>query len=314
MTAALALGCMNFGKRTDEAEACAIMARALDANMLTFDTANVYNAGASEAIVGRWLRDLPPADRARVSVHTKVGLDRVGKEPEGLSKAAIERAVDGSLTRLGVEWLGAYYLHAPDPQTPIEQTVDALDELHRAGKVRAIGVSNFASWQILEIMHLCDARLLPRPAISQVIYNVLVRQIEIEYLRFAKRYALLTTVYNPLAGGLLARPPQRKDSVPAGSRFATNKLYQSRYWTDRIFSEIEAYRAAATPLGVDLVDFAYAWLAARPGVDSILVGPASLAHLEAAIQAVAKPLPLELAVRADDIWREFQGTDAKYAR
>src|SRR5687768_7194910 len=162
---------MNFGRRTPEDESQRIIDRALDAGMRVLDTANAYNDGESERVVGRALARLPPSRRAEVEVHTKVGFGRIDGKPEGLGAAAIRRAVDGSLERLGVERLDVYYLHVPDRATPIEESLGALAELHRAGKIAAIGVSNYASWEILEMFAICDRLGVPRPSISQVLYN-----------------------------------------------------------------------------------------------------------------------------------------------
>jgi aryl-alcohol dehydrogenase-like predicted oxidoreductase len=309
----LTLGCMNFGARTPEDESRRILRRALDAGLTVLDTANAYNGGESERVLGRALRDLPPAQRAELKVHTKVGMARVDGRPEGLSPAAIRRAADASLERLGVERIDVYYLHTPDRDTPIEDTLGAMAELARAGKIDEIGVSNYASWEILEMSALCDGLGARRPKISQVIYNVLVRQIEIEYLRFAARYQLHTTVYNPLAGGLLGR---RLDpgQPPPGSRFATNPMYVGRYWTEAMHGAAAALRAAAEAHGRTTVELAYGWLRERPGVDSVLVGPATVGHLDDALAAWATPLPAELIAAADAVHAQLAGTDARYAR
>jgi aryl-alcohol dehydrogenase-like predicted oxidoreductase len=308
--ALVTLGAMNFGKRTSPAESDRIMARAIERGVVFIDTANVYNDGESEKIVGKALR----GRRQEIAVATKVGLARTGNKPEGLSRATIHAAVDASLARLGTDHVDLYYLHAPDPLTPIEETVDALAELLSSGKIKSIGVSNYASWQILEIMHLCDARKIARPAVSQVIYNLLVRQIEIEYLRFCKRYPLHTTVYNPLAGGMLTDRYRPGAEITAGSRFDKNRMYQKRYWSDRQLALAGEYRALAADAGMTLVELAYAWLAGAPGVDSILVGPGSVEHLDAALDAVEKDLPAEIRARASAIHEAFLGTDVTYAR
>jgi aryl-alcohol dehydrogenase-like predicted oxidoreductase len=310
----LTLGCMNFGQRTDEAESQRIIDVALDAGMRVLDTANVYNDGESERVVGRALRRLPAARRAEVRLHTKVGYGRVDGKAEGLSAAAIRRAIDGSLARLGVERVDVYYLHVPDRATPIEETLEAMAELVRAGKIAAIGVSNFASWEILEMFAICGRLGVAPPRISQLLYNLLVRQIEIEYLRFAARYGLHTTVYNPLAGGLLARPYDPVADAPAGSRFATNALYVGRYWTPIMHDAAATLRAAAAEHGRTSLELAYGWLKERPGVDSVLVGPASVAHLTDALAAWERPVPPELLARADGVWAAMTGTDARYAR
>lgn len=308
--ARVTLGAMNFGKRTSAAESARIMDRAVERGVRLFDTANAYNDGESERIVGRAVA----ARRGSIVLATKVGFGRVGGKPEGLSRAVIHEAIEKSLSRLGTDYVDIYYLHAPDPTTPIEETIDAVAELIEKGRVRHLGVSNYASWQILEIIHLCDERGLARPRISQVMYNLLIRQVEIEYLRFVRKHPLHTTVYNPLAGGLLTDRYHAGDSVASGSRFDKNKMYQKRYWSERLLELVASYREIAKEAQMSIVDLAYAWLATAPGVDSILVGPGSVEHLDAALDAVAKPVSPELREKARAVHEAFTGTDATYAR
>lgn len=308
--ARVALGAMNFGKRTSAAEADRIIARALERGIGLVDTANVYADGESERIVGRALR----GRRADVLVATKVGLARDGRKPEGLSRAALDKAIDASLARLGMDYVDLYYLHAPDPATPLEETADALAALVASGRVRHLGVSNFASWQVLELMRLCDERGLRRPRVSQVIYNLLVRQIELEHTRFAARFGVHLTVYNPLAGGLLSGRYRAGDAIASGSRFDKNRMYERRYWSPRTFECVEAYRVLAEHAGMSLLELAYAWLASSPDVGSVLVGPASVAHLDAALDACARPLSAELRAEAAALHESLAGTDASYAR
>ena len=308
--ARVTLGTMNFGKRTSAAEAARIMDRAIERGVALFDTANMYTEGESERLVGRAIAKR----RDSVVLATKVGYGRVGGKFEGLSRVAITRALDESLCRLATDHVDVYYLHGPDAATPIEETIDAMAEQIAKGRVRHLGVSNFASWQILEIDRLCDERALERPRISQVICNLLVRQIEIEYLRFARKYPIHTTVYNPLAGGILTDRYKAGDTVAQGSRFDKNKLYQKRYWNDRMLELVADYRALAAEHQMTIVELAYAWLAHAPGVDSILVGPGSVDHLDAALDAVGKPVSPELREKARALHEAFTGTDASYAR
>ena len=306
----LALGCMNFGKRTPAAEAERIVQRALERGITFFDTANAYVDGESERILGQALR----GRRDGCTVATKVGAARPGGKPEGLSRAVILRALDASLSRLGMDHVDVYYLHVPDHAVPIEESLAAMEELRQAGKIRALGVSNYAAWQILDMMGLAAASKAPRPAIAQVMYNLLIRQIETEYVAFARRHPLHTTVYNPLAGGLLTGKHTRASVAEKGSRFDKNRLYQGRYWSDRFFELVDAYGAVARDEGISLVDLSYAWLAGQPHVDSILVGPASIAHLDAALDGCARTLSPEVRARIDGIHRAYLGTDASYVR
>jgi aryl-alcohol dehydrogenase-like predicted oxidoreductase len=148
---------------------------------------------------------------------------------------------------------------------------------------------------------------------AQQMYNLLVRQLDVEYLRFASRYRFHTAAYNPLAGGLLARPGLGEEPPP-GSRFDGNSMYRGRYYSDVMRRHVEEYRALANELGISLATLAYAWLAARPGVDSVLVGPGSTAHLDAAIDGVRVALDPAVMARLDALHVAQQGSDAKYAR
>lgn len=305
----LAIGTMNFGRRTSTQVSERIIARALERGLTFFDTANVYNQGESERILGRALT----GKREQCLIATKVGLWGIPDRREGLSRSAVAKAIDDSLARLRTDYVDVYYLHAPDPAVPIDETLDAMKGVLKSGKARAWGVSNYASWQILEIFHKCDGLGMPRPILSQVIYNVLIRQIEVEYTSFTARYPLHTTVYNPLAGGLLSGRHTR-GNVPVGSRFEKNAVYQRRYWTDRLFEYVAALGGVADEEAMSLVDLAYAWVAGRPGVDSILVGPADVDQLDAAIEGCAKSLSDRGRAKLDALSYAFAGTDAKYAR
>ncbi len=303
------IGTMNFGKRTSAAEAHRIVHRAIERGAGLFDTANVYESGESERILGAALKE----KRGDVMIATKVGLDRPGGKVEGLAKAAIAKACDESLARLGADVIDLYYLHAPDWRTPIEETLMAIFELKAKGKIRHFGVSNFASWQILEIFALCDAAQQERPLASQQMYNLLIRQLDIEYFKFTKKYRVHTTTYNALAGGLLARP-HSKDEIPKGSRFDKNPMYQRRYWSTHFFEFKAALEELAQQAGISLADLAYAWIASRPGVDSILIGAASVQQLDQAFDALQKTVSPDTAKKIDALSHELAGTDATYTR
>jgi len=298
------LGTMNFGKRTSEAEAVRIMQRAVERGVDWFDTANAY--GESEAIIGRFLHDNPKA--ARIS--TKAGIGNMAGSREGLSAKVLRAALEQSLRRLQVEQIDLYYLHAPDRSTPIQETIAVMAEAIEAGKIGAWGVSNFSSWRIAEINQACGE--LPRPRVSQVLYNLLIRQLDLEYFDFAAHTGIHTTVYNPLAGGLLAG--KGADQVQPGSRFDGNAIYQRRYLTNRLRELAQAYAALARDAGVDRVLLAYSWLTNHPGVDSVLLGPASVEQLDVGIAGCQRPLEEALREKIDEIHRAFAGTDVSYAR
>lgn len=306
----LIIGTMNFGGRTAAAEAERIVRRALERGITAFDTANLYNDGESERVLGRALR----GRRGEVQLATKVGLRREKRRPEGLGREQVLKAIDESLSRLGTDRVELYYLHAPDPATPVQETLEALDALLDARKILSFGVSNFASWQILEVIQRQDAAGRPRPAASQVLYNLLIRQLDLEYAAFARRYPVPTAVYNPLAGGLLAGRYEGQPAPPSGSRFESNRLYQRRYWSERMLELTAAYRAVAAEEGMSLLELSYAWLAGRDVVDAILLGPATVEHLDAAVDACRRQLSPEATRRIDAIHAEHLGTDASYAR
>jgi aryl-alcohol dehydrogenase-like predicted oxidoreductase len=306
----LHVGCMNFGKRTPEADARRIVVRALERGLSFFDTANAYNGGDSERVLGKALG----ADRDRCAIATKVGFGRIDGRPEGLRPERVLRSIDESLERLGTSWVDVYYLHVPDRSVPIEETLGAMKQVLASGKAKRWGVSNYASWEILEMMTLADRTGMARPAISQQMYNVLVRQLDVEYFKFTARYPIHTTIYNPLAGGLLVGKHKLDGSTLRGSRFEKNALYQSRYWSEPFFKALDDLRVIADSCGLSMTDLAYAWVASRPGVDSILIGPASVQHLDAAIDGSHLALSAEALVRVDAVHKAMTGTDASYAR
>jgi len=223
-------------------------------------------------------------------------------------------ALDESLGRLQTDVVDLYYLHAPDPATPIAQTLDGVEALLASKKIRSWGVSNYAAWQLAELGPACDARGLPRPSTAQMLYNVLVRQLDLEFLAFARARSLHVTAYNPLAGGMLARAPQPGAALPKGSRFEANKLYRARYWTEGMLDLAQQLGEVAKLEGVEPVTMAYAWLAGRPGIDSVIAGPASLAHLDAAVDGCGADLSPALRAKVDAVHRAFVGTDSAYAR
>jgi aryl-alcohol dehydrogenase-like predicted oxidoreductase len=301
---------MNFGKRTSEAESKAIIARALELGIVHLDTANAYTGGSSERIVGEAIR----GKRDDVVLATKCGFGHVEGKPEGLSRARLLAAIDESLRRLGTDYVDIYYLHVPDHQTPIEETLDGIAELYEKKKIKSWGISNYAAWQTLEMIHLADERKMARPAIAQQLYNVLIRQLDIEWFAFARRYAVHTTIYNPLAGGLLTGRHTRDGVTQKGSRFEKNRLYQGRYFTDAMFDRVDALRDLARGCGRTLLELSYAWLAGASGVDSILLGPATVQQLEEGIAACRRELTPDVRSQIDALHRAWMGTETTYVR
>jgi aryl-alcohol dehydrogenase-like predicted oxidoreductase len=305
------IGCMMFGGRADAAESGRIVDAALDHGINYFDTANGYANGESERILGRALKGR--RDKAIVATKVGYGKDDAGNE-EGLSRKAILRAIDQSLERLGMEYVDIYYLHRPDYETPIEDTLETMQEVIRAGKARHFAISNFGGWQSYEILGMCRANGWQLPVMTQMIYNVLLRQIEFEYVRFCKRQHLHLTVYNPLAGGLLTGKYASLSDEKSGGRFIDNPMYRNRYWSERYLTGALRLKQIADDLGMSLTHLAINWIAQQDKVDSILLGPSNLDHFLDCLAAGDREISEEGMNRISEFLREFEGTDASYAR
>ena len=308
----LCFGTLTFGLQTDEAAASRIVDRCLDAGINFFDTANVYNRGAAETILGKVLA----SRRQKVILATKVGF-RMAENPEesGLSPAALRQSLEASLRRLQTDYMDLYYLHLPDYTVPIEETLAALDEVVRAGKVRYPAVSNYAAWQVCEIHWIAEKQGLKPPCVSQPMYNVLTRGIEEEYLAFCKRFNVAVVPYNPLAGGLLTGKHSKQRGPAVGTRFAGNKLYLDRYWHDDYFAAVEDLAGIARAAGKTLVQLAFQWLLSQAQVDSIILGASRIEQLEEDLKACqGGALDDALLAQCDEVWKRLRGLTPKYNR
>jgi len=305
-------GSMTFGAQTDEAAARRMIDTCLDRGVNFFDTANVYNCGASENMLGRLLH----GRRSRVVLASKVR-GRMGDAPDesGLSRAAIHKAIDESLQRLATDYLDLYYLHQPDWSTPIEETLAAMDELVRAGKVRYPACSNYAAWQVVEMISISAQRGYRPPLVSQPMYNLLARGIEQEYAAMAQRFGVSTVVYNPLAGGLLTGKQHRDRPLP-GTRFDNNQMYLDRYWHAAFFDAVDALSAASAGAGRSLIDVALSWLLHHTAADCVILGASKPEHLEQNLEAMenSRALPPELLAVIDAVWANLRGAAPKYNR
>lgn len=306
------MGTMTFGSQTDEAVAETMVDRCLEAGVNFFDTANVYNQGKSEEIVGRILR----GKRDKVILASKVrGLMKDDPPYSGLSRQAVQRAIDESLRRLQTDYLDIYYLHQPDYETPIEETLDVMEELRAAGKFRYLATSNYSAWQVCEIAWIREKRGCQAPWISQPMYNMLARGIEQEYLSFAQRFEVSNICYNPLAGGLLSGKQNFRSGPLPGTRFDGNQMYLNRYWNADHFEAVESFKEIARRAGRSLPELALAWVAQQPGVNSVILGASKLEHLEANLRAVEGP-PLDEPVldACDKVWEKLKGSTPQYNR
>ncbi len=308
----LSFGTMPFGSQADEAASRQMVDRCLDAGINFFDTANMYNLGKAETILGKALA----GRRDKVVLATKVRC-KMGEAPDegGLSRAAIHKAIDASLRRLGTDHVDLYYLHWPDYDVPIEETLAAMDELVRAGKVRYPAVSNYAAWQVCEILGVAEKHHLQPPHVSQPMYNLLARGIEEEYLPFCEKFEIAVIPYNPLAGGLLTGKHSRARGPIEGTRFDKNQLYLGRYWHADYFDAVEELRSVAKDAGKTLIELSLQWLLSRPHVDSVILGASRLEQLEENLKAceggALDPATLE---RCDAVWKRLRGITPKYNR
>lgn len=308
----VSFGTMTFGSQVDEAAARRMVDRCLDAGINFFDTANVYNKGQAEVLLGRALA----GRREKVILATKVrGKMGDGPDESGLSRPAIRKGIDASLRRLNTDYVDVYYLHQPDYGIAIEETLAAMDELVRAGKIRFPAVSNYAAWQVAEIHCLAEKKGYKPPQISQPMYNLLARGIEEEYIPFCERFGVAIVPYNPLAGGLLTGKYGAQRDAKAGGRFDNNKMYQDRYWHEDYFAAVEELSAIAREAGKTLVELALQWLLGQPHVDSIILGASRMEQLEENLRACeGSRLDAVVLARCEEVWKRLRGITPKYNR
>jgi aryl-alcohol dehydrogenase-like predicted oxidoreductase len=304
-------GTMTFGGQTDEAASKRMIDYCLDCGINFFDTANMYNKGVSEEILGRALS----GRRDRAIVATKVRF-RMGDEPDmgGLSRAAVMRAIDDSLRRLRMDYVDLYYLHFPDYDARIEETLDALHDLVKAGKIRYTATSNYAGWQVAQMFCICERKGYEPPRVSQHMYNLLARGVEQEYLPMCKDYGVAAIVYNPLAGGLLTGKQTPQAPLP-GTRFDNNKMYLDRYWHPQYFKAVEELKGIAARIGRSLISLSLCWLQYHTATDCIILGASKQDHLEQNLKALDDgPLDEETVKACDEVWRELRGPTPNYNR
>lgn len=267
----LCLGTMMFGGQTDATTAGRIVARAAEAGVNFIDTADAYSGGRSEEITGSAIR----ADRNRWVLATKLA-NPIGDRPNdrGLSRRWIMQAIEASLGRLGIDHIDIYYLHKEDHSTPLAETVRAIGDLVRQGKIRYFGVSNYRSWRVAEICSLCDAMGIDRPIVSQPYYHALNRAVETEHLPACSHYGLGVVSYSPLARGILTGKYDPDAPPPDGSRAGRGdaRMMQTEWRPESLaIARVVAEHAAAR--GMSAVQFALGWVLNNRLVTSVIGGP-----------------------------------------
>jgi aryl-alcohol dehydrogenase-like predicted oxidoreductase len=307
------LGTMTFGSQVDEAAARNMIDVCLNAGVNFFDTANAYNKGRSEEILGR----LFEGRRDRIILASKV-FNKMGDGPDdsGLSRSAILKAIDASLKRLNTDYLDIYYLHQPDYNTPLEETLETMNGVVRAGKVRYVATSNFAAWQIAHIFCLSERSGWQAPRVAQPMYNLLARGLEQEYVPCMLHMGVSSFVYNPLAGGLLTGKQNLTSGPLAGTRFDGNQMYLNRYWNEAVFRAVEELKNIAVGCGRTLIEMSLGWLLGRPGVDGVILGASRPEQLADNLRTIERSRPLEPQVleACDAVWGSLRGVAPKYNR
>ena len=312
----MCLGTMTFGRQCDEPVSFSIMDTAVEAGIDFFDSADVYpaggdttTAGRTEEIVGKWLK----GKRQHIVLATKCW-GAMGPNPNdrGLSRKHIFTAIDESLRRLQTDYVDLYQVHAPDFDTPIDETLRALDDLVRQGKVRYIGCSNFQGWLLAKALWESDKAGLARFDCVQPRYNMLFREIENELLPLCRDQGVGVIPYNPLAGGFLTGKhlSSRADQAPAeNTRFAlggrAGQMYKQRYWQEAQFAAVAHLQEFFQARNKPLAQVAIAWVLARPEITSPIVGATSPEQLRQSLPAIDMELDAEEMAVCDDMWFEL---------
>jgi aryl-alcohol dehydrogenase-like predicted oxidoreductase len=272
------LGTMMFGGPTEEAESIRILHAALDRGVNFIDTANVYNAGQSEIVVGKAIA----GRRDEVVLATK-GRQKRGEGPNqiGASRLHMMRELEGSLARLGVERVDLYYLHSPDYQTPIEETLRAMDDMVRQGKVHYLACSNFRAWRLCEALWTSDRLNLNKFVCVQPLYNIMNRDIEVELLPLCQEHGIGVVNYSPLARGILTGKYKPGEAPPEGSRASRNDVrIRQAEWREASLEAAQEIAAHCRKRGVNPSQFALAWCLANPIVSSVIIGPRTMEQLD----------------------------------
>jgi len=301
----LTLGTMTFGKETDEEGSHAQLDAFLEAGGNLVDTADVYTAGASEEIIGRWLAKSAPEKRDAVVLATK-GRFPMGDDVNdlGTSRRHLQRALDDSLRRLGVETVDLYQVHSWDPVTPLEETLGTLDDFVRQGKVRYVGLSNYTGWQVQKTVALAREHGWTAPVTLQPQYNLLVRELEWEIVPSCLDAGLGLLPWSPLGGGWLTGKYKQDERPSGATRLGENpergvEAYDRRSSVQRTWDVVDAVREVAEGRGVSMAQVALAWVADRPAVTSVILGARTLEQLADNLAAAGLHLSEEETARLD---------------
>lgn len=299
----ICLGSMTFGDQADLNESRRIVDVSAEAGVNFIDTADVYTGGKSEEFVGTILE----GRRKNFIVATKLfGAVGPGVNDRGSSRSHIMNAIENSLRKLKTDYVDIYQVHRWDPETPIEETLGALDDLVHSGKVRYLGCSNFAAWQLMKSLWASDKSGVARFDCTQPRYNLISREIEVELLPMLISEGVGSIAYNPLAGGLLTGKHQRANAPEKNTRFGSQlvqaasgsgktqgEIYSERYWADRNFDSVEQLRDLSARFNKSMIHLAVGWVLSNPAVTSAIIGASKASQLEENLNAAIQPLSNE---------------------
>jgi aryl-alcohol dehydrogenase (NADP+) len=341
---ALCLGTMTMGKQVDEATSLSIIARAIDLGINFIDTADMYVNGVTERIVakaitgrrdslviatkGGHIRKLAPKFGEYQDLGP-VGLPRpqhfrpweagegTGPNDMGLSRKHLMQALEGSLERLGTDYVDVYYAHMPDYATPLDETLRAMDDMVRHGKVRYLGCSNFRAYQLGKALWTSDVLGLARWDVIQPPFNLLARDIEYEMLPLCQDEGVGVCPFSPMAAGLLSGKYEKDKAPVEGARYSLGHwgyTYNKPYWNDANFWAVEQLKKIADRAGLTMSRFALAWVLANPAITSIVNGSTSIAQLEDNAAAVDAKLGADVLGACDEVWRSLRAPTVYYGR
>jgi len=313
----LCLGTMMFGGQTNKEDSLKIIDYAATHGVNFFDTANGYTGGNSETILGEGLK----GRRDDAVIATKVGNPvyrtadgRIAPNGSGLGRKYVMRSIEDSLKRLQTDYIDILYMHFPDPNTPLAETVETMTNLVRSGKIRYYGVSNYAAWQIADLIAFADRNGLVAPVVTESVYNPITRGADEELVPFLKAHQFALTAYNPIAAGLLSGKHTREKAVE-NTRFALDRGYAARYWKNGNFDAVDALKEIADDLGISLLELTFRWHLSLQFEDCAIVGASKLEQVVQNIELFdAEPFDAETMKRFDEIWTHIRGDYFNYHR
>ena len=306
----LVLGTMTFGESVFSSDVETFVNTFLDAGYEELDTAYVYNDGNCERLLGEVL----PYLKKTYKIATKVNPRISGK----LDGEAAYKQVNESLKRMNLSSVDTVYLHFPDPATPVFSVLEAMAVLHKQGKYKELGLSNFPAWMVADVWHICDKHGWVKPTVFEGIYNPLTRKAETELNACLNYFGMRFYAYNPMAGGLLTGRYGKFEDAPTDGRFTHRPNYQGRYWKKSYFDAVDIIKEAAAKHGITSIEATYRWLAYHSMLngdrgDAILIGASKLSHLKQNMETVKEgPLPDDVVKAFENAWAVTRGDSPEY--